>query len=573
MGVSNLHIAETFTTLADLLEMEGANPFRVRAYRTAARTIAALPRAVAEMVERGEDLGELPGIGRDLAGKIAELVRTGRLALLEEVKARTPESLTALLALPSLGPKRVERLHQALGIETVADLSAALAAGRLAGLRGFGPTLIERLKSEVARQAKAQRRFKLAEVEQMAEPLLAHLRALPGVVRVSAAGSYRRRRDTVGDLDIVVTARRGVPVMERLLGYEDVAAVVARGPTRATVRLRSGLQVDLRLVPDASYGAALVYFTGSKAHNIAIRRIGVKRGLKINEYGVFRGDRRIAGRTEAEVYARIGLPVIPPELREDRGEVEAARDGTLPELVERAHIRGDLHVHTSASDGRLSLAEMAQAARARGYEYLAISDHSRRVTVAHGLDARRLAAQIDAIDRLNERLDGLTLLKSVEVDILEDGSLDLPDDILRRLDFTVCSIHYRLALPADRQTERIIRAMDNPCFTILGHPTGRLIGQREPSALDMDRIVAGARERGCFLEVNAQPDRLDLSDTHCRLAREMGVKVAISTDAHSDAELDFMRFGVDQARRGWLGPADVLNTRPLAELRRLLRRR
>ncbi|MBX6322995.1 MAG: DNA polymerase/3'-5' exonuclease PolX [Rhodospirillaceae bacterium] len=572
MGVSNLQIAETFNTLADLLEMEGANPFRVRAYRTAARTIATLPRAAAEMVERGEPLSDLPGIGKDLAGKVAEIVRTGRLGVLEEVKARMPASLTALLALPSLGPKRVEQLHQALGVATVADLSAALAAGRLEGLRGFGPKLIERLKAEVARQTATERRFKLAEAEQMAEPLLAHLRALPGVVHVTAAGSYRRRRDTVGDLDIVVTARRGVPVMNHFLAYEDVAEVVAKGPTRATVLLKSGLQVDLRLVPEASYGAALVYFTGSKAHNIAIRRIGVGRGLKINEYGVFRGDRRIAGRSEAEVYAQVGLPVIPPELREDGGEIEAARAGTLPRLVRLADIRGDLHVHTTASDGRLSLEDMARAARARGYAYVAITDHSKRVAVAHGLDARRLAAQIDAIDRLNERLDGLTILKSVEVDILEDGSLDLPDDILKRLDFTVCSIHYQLGLPADRQTERIIRAMDNPHFTILGHPTGRLIGEREPSALDMERVMAAARDRGCFLEVNAQPDRLDLTDVHCRMAKEIGVKVAISTDAHGDAELDFMRFGVDQARRGWLEPADVLNTRPLAELRRLLRR-
>lgn len=573
MSVANIEIAQCFETLADLLEVQEANPFRVRAYRTAARTVRELPQAIVAMLARGEDLSELPGIGKDLAGKIAEIVETGHLSLLEEVKAETPAGLAELLALPSLGPKRVEQLHQALGIKNLADLNKALKRGRLVGLRGFGPKLIERLGQEAGRRATTQRRFKLMEAEQIAAPLLAHLEAVPGVIHVTAAGSYRRRRETVGDIDIVVTARRGSPVMERFLGYDEVDHVVAKGPTRATVILRSGMQVDLRLVAEASYGSALTYFTGSKAHNIAIRRLGMKGGLKINEYGVFKADKRVAGRTEAEVYATVGLPYIEPELREDRGEIEAAAAGTLPRLVEAGDIRGDLHAHTKASDGRLSIADMAAAAKAQGYAYLAISDHTKHVTIAHGLDARRLAAQIDTIDRLNETIEGITLLKSAEVDILADGSLDMADSVLARLDFTVCAIHYKFDMPVEQQTERVLRAMDNPHFTILAHPTGRLIGEREPYAIDLERIVRAALERGCFLEINAQPDRLDLSDEYCRMAKEMGLKLAVSTDAHSDVELGFMRFGIDQARRGWLEPDDVLNTRPLPALRRLLRRR
>lgn len=571
-AVSNAEIADMFNTLADLLDVEGANPFRVRAYRNAARTIAGLPQSVADMLAEGGDLSELPGIGKDLAGKIAEIVRTGRLGLLEETKARTPGSLIELLSLPSLGPRRVEALHNSLGISSVAELAAALEAGRLDGLRGFGPKLRERLRQEVARHKGSERRFKLATAEQIAAPLLSYLRDLPGVRHAIIAGSYRRRKETVGDIDIIVTGDRRAKITDRFTAYEGVEEIIAHGPTRASVRLRSGLQADLRFLPEASFGAGLLYFTGSKAHNIALRRIALERGLKINEYGVFRGDRRIAGRSEPEIYALLDLPYIEPELREDRGEIEAGRAQALPDLVRLDQIRGDLHVHTLASDGRLSIAEMAEAARRRGYAYLAISDHTHSLTVARGLDARRLAAQMDEIDRINDRQPGITLLKSAEVDILEDGSLDLPDEVLRRLDLTVCSIHSGFHLSREKQTTRILRAMDNPCFTILGHPTGRLIGLREPYALDLERILRAALERGCFLEVNAQPDRLDLDDGACRLAKEIGVKLAISTDAHDAGQLDLMRFGVDQARRGWVEAADVLNTRDLPSLRALLRR-
>jgi DNA polymerase (family 10) len=378
--------------------------------------------------------------------------------------------------------------------------------------------------------------------------------------------------ETVGDLDILVTATANSPVMDRFTGYEDVTETVSSGKTRSTVILRSGLHVDLRVVPQVSYGAALCYFTGSRAHNIALRKRGTRKGLKINEYGVFKNDRRVAGRTEKEVYRQVGLPYIEPELRENRGEIEAAGKNRLPELVTLDDIRGDLHCHTRATDGHNSLEEMAQAARAKGYEYLAISDHSKHLSVARGLNKKRLLAEIARIDRLNEELGDIIILKAIEVDILEDGTLDLPDDILQQLDLVVGAVHYRFDLSRRRQTERILRAMENPCFNILAHPTGRLINSRPAYEVDLERIITAARENGCYLEVNAQPVRLDLTDTWCKLAKETGVRVAISTDAHSTGGLDYMGFGVDQARRGWLEAGDVLNTRKLDDLRKLLKR-
>ena len=439
-------------------------------------------------------------------------------------------------------------------------------------MKGFSTGIEANVLRAIAEGVGEAQRTKLATAEQIVAPLLHHLRQAEGVLQVEVAGSYRRRRETVGDLDIVVAAEPSRPAMERFTTYEDVSHIVEKGATRSTVLLRNGLQVDLRVVPAESFGAALCYFTGSKAHNIALRQIAVDRRMKFNEYGLFRGTRRLGGDTEAELYQRLGLTIIPPELREDQGEIDAAEHGRLPQLVTVDDMRGDLHVHTTASDGRASLPAMAKAAQGKGYGYIAITDHSRRVAMAHGLDTKRLAKQIDDIDRFNADLSGFIVLKSIEVDILDDGSLDLPDHILRRLDLVVGAIHSRFDLPRDKQTERILRAMDNRCLNILAHPTGRLINQRPAYAIDMERVMRGAIERGCFLELNAQPDRLDLTDVHCRLAKQLGLKVAISTDAHATIELDFMRFGVDQARRGWLEPADVLNTRPLGQLRHLLQR-
>ena len=573
MPVHNSQIAELLNKLADLLEIEEANPFRIRAYRNAARTINDLPHSVESMLAAGADLSDLPGIGEDLAGKIREIVETGHLSLLDSVETRTPSALAELVALPGLGPKRVKALHEALKVDTLEDLARAARAGKIRALPGFGVATEQKILQEIQRRAERQKRPTLAVAERLAEPLLDYLKAIKGVRRAIIAGSYRRRRETVGDIDILVTCSRGLPVIDHFVAYEDVDDVLSKGETRSTVVLRGGLQVDLRVVPDGSYGAALHYFTGSKSHNIAVRAMAARKGLKINEYGVFRGDKRIAGRSEEEVYAQVGLPYIPPELREDRGEIEVARKGALPELVMVQDIRGDLHAHSTASDGQNSIREMAEAAAERGYAYLAIADHTQHTRIAHGLDAERMTAQIREIDRLNGQLSGITILKSAEVDILDDGSLDLPDSVLRELDLTVCAVHFKFALSAAQQTERIIRAMDNPYFNILAHPTGRLINQREPYAVDLDRVMEAARERGCFLELNAHPERLDLDDTHARRAKELGLKLAISTDAHSVHTLDFMRFGIGQARRGWIEAKDVINTRPLKELRKLLRRR
>jgi DNA polymerase (family 10) len=574
MPVHNSEIAAIFNELADLLEIEGANRFRVRAYRNAAITIANLPKTAASMVETHEDLSRLPTIGKDLAGKIAEIVATGHLALLDEIEKTMPADLVRIAAIPGLGPKRVRTLYDVAGIESLEALSAAAKAGELRQLPGFGAKLEATILHQLDRLATTQKRWKLAVAEDFAEPYARFLRKLPGVQKVVIAGSYRRRKETVGDLDLLATCppEKARAVVRAFTGYDEVETVVSSGTTRSTVILRSGLQVDLRVVPQVSFGAALHYFTGSKAHNIAIRKIGVERGLKVNEYGVFRGGDRIAGRTEAEIYKLFGLAVVPPELREDRGEIAAARNNRLPKLVKRSNIYGDLHTHSAASDGTASIRAMAEAAKQHGYEYVAISDHSGHATIANGLDAGRLAHQIDKIDRLNDEFREIRILKSCEVDILADGHLDLPDSVLKRLDFRVCAIHSGFDLPRDKQTDRIIRAMDNPLFDIFAHPTGRLIGQRPPYDADMEQIIVAARERGCFLEVNASPDRLDLNDIHCRLAKEHGVKVAISTDAHAINQFELIRFGVDQARRGWLEADDVLNTRSWNALKALFKR-
>lgn len=575
MPVQNAEVAEVFERYADLLEIEGANPFRVRAYRSAAGSLRGMPRRLADRVAEGEDLSKLRGIGEELAEKIAEIVTTGRLEALERLEAEAGPELADLMDLPHLGPKRVKALRDELGVRSFAELEAACRERRVRELEGFAEkTERDLLEALERRDPKEEARRLWSEVEPVAESLAEHLRAIEGVKRVTVAGSYRRCKETVGDLDLLATCKKGTPVTDRFVEHEDVAEVVSHGTTRSTVRLRSGLQVDLRVVPAVSYGAALHYFTGSKAHNIAIRKLGVRRGLKVNEYGVFRGEERVAGRTEEEVYAAVELPYVPPELREDRGELEAAREGTLPTLVEVSDLRGDLHAHTTATDGKASLREMAEAALELGHAYLAITDHTQSTRVANGQDPRRLRRQLREIERLNEELEGegLTLLKGAEVDILRDGSLDLPDDVLAELDLTVCSIHADFERPAEQQTERILRAMDHPRFHVLGHPTGRLLGRRDAYALDVERVIEGAAERGCFLELNARPRRLDLPDYYAQMARERGVLVAISSDAHAAGHLEGLRYGVAQARRGWLERKDVLNARSLRELRRCLKR-
>ena len=571
MTVSNAEIAAVLEEIADILELEAANPFRIRAYRNAARTLQAFAPDIANLLASGQALPKLPGIGEDLAGKIDEIASTGSCALLQRLRGEVPPGLRELLKVSGLGPRRVGRLWHELGIQTPAELHQAARSGQIRQLYGFGEGTEEKLLQSVELLLHTPQRWLLSRVAPIAERLLEALREVPGVIEVATAGSLRRCRDTVGDLDILVSARSGSPVIQRLTSDTQVASVLAAGTTRASVRLHSGLQVDLRLLSPQAWGAGLLYLTGSKAHNIALRRMAQERGLKISEYGLYRGKQRIAGDSEAAIYQALGLPWIAPELREARGEIEAAQAGTLPHLVELGDLRGDLHAHTRASDGRNSLEEMAVAAQAAGLEYLAITDHSRHLAITHGLDADGLARQIDEIDALNERLRGITLLKGIEVDILEDGSLDLPDSILGRLDLVVGAVHSAFTLTKEQQTRRLLRALEHPHFSILAHPSGRLLGERPPINCDYSALIAAARERGCALELNAQPDRLDLNDLHCREARDQGVRIAISSDAHSTQDFAGLRFGIGQARRGWLEAKDVLNTRPLSEVRRLLK--
>jgi len=570
MSIHNADIAAIFDEIADLLDIGNENPFRVRAYRNAARHLQGTGQSVADMVRRGDDLTRLPGIGTDLAGRIGEIVETGRCRLLDKLHRRIPHSITGLLRIRGLGPKRVRVLYQELDVQTPEQLARAARDGRIRALPGFGTKTEQAILDAVSRQARERPRTKLAVAAQYAESLRQYLDKIPGVKQVVFAGSYRRRRETVGDIDVLVTADAPA-VMQRVVSYDEVKDILARGPTRATMILHSGLQVDVRVVEEGCFGAALLYFTGSCEHNIALRRLAQERRLRISEYGVFRGKRRIAGATEESVYRCMGLPWIPPELRENRGELEAASNGRLPKLVKRADLRGDLHAHTTATDGHNSLREMALAARRHGLEYLAITEHTRRLTVAHGLDPQRLRRQMHEIDRLNAKLDGILLLKGVEVDILEDGRLDLPDDVLSELDLVVAAVHSGFGLSRAKQTQRILRAMDRPHFTILAHPTGRLLDGRDPYDVDMLRIIRKARERGCFLELNAHPERLDLLDVYCQLARDEGVLVAISSDAHGTQDFAFLDYGVGQARRGWLEKKDVLNTRGFRQLKPLLK--
>jgi len=570
MPIHNEDIAAIFDEIADLLELQEANPFRVRAYRNAARNIRGMGD-LAALLAQGKDLTELPGIGEDLAQKIAEILATGSCKALKELHRKVPAGLEDLLALPGLGPKRVRTLYTELEVKTLKQLEKAAHAGRVRALAGFGTKTEQNILDAIGAHRETERRFLWPVAAEYAEPLLEYLRGGPGVERAVAAGSYRRGRETVGDLDILAIAARGKPVMAHFTAYDEVETVVSQGETRSTVILRSGLQVDLRVVPKESFGAALHYFTGSKAHNIRVRRLGQQAGVKINEYGVFKGKRRVAGDTEESVFRAVKLPFIAPELREDRGEIEAAHKKRLPKLIERADLKGDLHTHSLATDGHADIEAMARAARDAGLSYMAVTDHSRRLTMVHGLDVKRLRKQLEEVDALNARLKGITVLKGIEVDILEDGSLDLPDEVLAELDLVVGAVHGQFNLSRAKQTARILRAMDHRCFSILAHPSGRLLEERAACDLDMERIIGHARERGCFLELNSQPQRLDLTDIHCQMARAEGVLVSINSDGHRVEDFGLLRRGVNQARRGWLEAADVLNTRPLGRLRKLLK--
>lgn len=585
--MDNLEIAAVLDELADLLEIQGANPFRIRAYRNAVRTVRDLSQSLADMVADGKDLTELPTIGKDIAGYIVDLLTTGRLAPLEEVSSEVPRELVDLMKLEGVGPKKAKRLWKELGVTTVDQLERAVEAGRVEKLSGFGARSAEKISLSIRDFRKHVGRILLSEADVVAQALVAHMRKAPGVDRLEIAGSYRRRKETVGDLDVLVQCdEEPEKVMRHFTRFPDADRVEAAGPTRGTIVLRSGLNVDLRVLPERSYGAALHYFTGSKEHNIAVRKLGVQRGLRISEYGVFRAPEgvdpedlgpdegeRVAGATEEEVFAAVDLPWIAPELRRNSGEIEAARAGRLPKLLDLKDIRGDLQMHTTWSDGKDTLPEMVRACRAQGYAYLAITDHSPSVAVTNGLDPRRVRLQAKEIAKARKAVKEVRVLHGLEVDILKDGSLDLPDDVLDELDLVVIAVHSHMDLEKRAMTDRVLKAMAHPATNILAHPTGRKLNEREPFALDVEAVLNAAAELGVAVELNANPKRLDLSDAHIRRAKELGVKIAINTDAHSRVGLEHMRYGVEQARRGWIEKGDVLNAMTLRQLEKWLARR
>ena len=575
--MDNVEIGRVLEEIADILEIQGANTFRIRAYRNAVRTVEVQTSPLARRVAEGLPLTDLPGIGKEMASHIREMVETGTLAFRDELAAEIPRTLVELMRLPGVGPKKARKLWDELQICSVDQLEEAAKAGRIAEVAGFGAKSQEKILAGIALHRQHVSRMLLAEAERAVEPLLRTLSALPEVERLTVAGSFRRRRETVGDIDLLAIATDPLPVMEAFRHYAQVDEVLMAGDTRSTITLGTGLQVDLRVVPPECYGAALVYFTGSKEHNVKLRRRAIERGLRLSEYGLFpvrdgeseppggEPAESVAGREEVDVYAALGLPFIEPELREDHGEIEAASAGRLPRLLEVADLRGDLQMHSTWSDGRNTLEEMVLGCIAKGYEYMAITDHSKALAMTNGMDARRLAEQWREIDEIRARHPEIRLLRSQEIDILADGSLDQDEEMIAGLDLVVVSIHSRFELPIDQQTDRVLRALEHPRTQVFAHPTGRLINRRKPIELDMDRVLRRAADLGVAVELNAQPDRLDLKDTHLILARELGCRIVVSTDSHRVADLDLMRHGVEQARRAGLEARHVLNTLPLAD--------
>lgn len=564
--VDNEAIAKIFEELAELLEFRGENPFRIRAYQNGARAIRELDEPVASMLnDATRNLADLPGIGSTLAEKTATLVATGSLPLLEALRREVPEVVIQIARIPGVGAKKAARLQAELDLETLADLRAACEAGEVAKLKGFGAKTQDSILAGLKIAEAAAERIYWADGDQLATAITNHLRRCPAIRQMEWAGSYRRGKETIGDLDLLVVTEDVEAAMDQLESYPDRSLTIGRGDTKLSIRVAKAFQVDLRVVDQAEFGAALQYFTGSKAHNIHVRRIAKEHGLKINEYGVFRSDdgERVAGASEEQVYAAIGLPWFPPELREDRREFEWASAGELPTLIELADIRGDLHMHTEATDGTASMRAMADAAVERGLSYIAITDHSQRVTMARGLDPRRLRAQWREIDQLRAEYDGrLQILKGVECDILESGGMDLPDDCLAEADWVLASVHYGQRQSRQQITERILEAIEHPGVSCIAHPTGRLINRRPPYEVDIEAVMTATKQHGKLLELNANPARLDLNDIHLAAAKRMGIPIVINTDAHSTEGLDVMRYGIKQARRGGLTAADVANTKP-----------
>jgi len=561
--------------MADILEIKGENPFRIRSYRRVAEILATVDFSVAETIAGDPSrVREIPGIGEGTIRKLEELTRTGQCEEHQRLRSELPASMLPLLNIKGLGPKRVKQFWTSLQVGNLEELEAAARSGRLRTLPGIGEKTEAAIVKAIEDYRRQTGRFRLDQALRLSADLVAYLQEQQDIERVEAAGSIRRRKETIGDIDILISSAAPASAIQAALQFPGIRDVLARGETKASVLLGKGLQVDFRVLQSESFGAALQYFTGSKEHNVVIRERAKRLGYKVSEYGVYRtaDDVKVAGESEDDVYRLVQLPPIPPELRENRGEIEAADTGTLPDLIQMKDIRGDLHMHTHASDGRDSIEAMARAGLAVGYEYIAITDHSKALPMVGGLDESRLLEQAAEIDTINRSLTGIRVLKGIEVDILADGSLDLSDEALARMDVVVASIHSRFNMTRNEMTDRICKALRHPCVNILAHPTGRLLGRREPYEVDLETVIGVARDHRVAVELNSYPDRLDLKDLHCRMAKNLGALLSIDTDSHSAAMLRFMSYGIDTARRGWIETRDVVNTCGLERLMRFLRK-
>ena len=573
--MDNEKIAKVLGQLADLLEFTGANAFRLRAYRNGARKIKELPESISSLVDQGADLVKLEGIGKSVSEKCIELCETGKLKQMEELLEEIPATVLDLLNVPKMGPKKAAAVFNELGVENLEQLKAACEAGEVSQLSGFGKKTEQAILDGIAIAVAANERILWSAADKIVTKLRSHMQTCNEIKQLEFAGSYRRGKETVGDLDMLATSTDAAAVMDHFAEFEDITSTIVRGDTKMSVRLDDEFQVDLRVVPEESFGAALQYFTGSKEHNVQIRGKAKQLGLKINEWGVYKVDGEteewVAGKSESDVYKTLDLPCFEPELRESRQEFDWAEKDAMPELITVDDMRGDLHMHTTASDGRASIEEMANAARERGLKYIAITDHSKRVTMANGLDGERLLAQWKEIDAINAAAkDDFVILKGVECDILENGDMDIEDEVLQHADWVIASVHYGQNQPRQQITDRIVGAIANPNITMVAHPTGRLLNKREAYELDLDAVFQAAVEYGKLLELNSNPIRLDLKDVYLAAAKRHGIPIVINTDAHRPAGFGDMRFGIKQARRAGLTKADVANTKTVKQLLKLI---
>ena len=563
--MKNKELADLFDRMADILEFKSENPFKISAYRKASRIMGDLTQDIEEIAEGGK-LKDVPGIGEGMAEKIVEYLKTGKVSKFEEVRKGISDELIAIMDIPGMGPKTLAMIHKEKGISNLSQLEKAVEGGSLIGLPGIGEKKVENIKRGIQLLKQSKGRMNLGIAFPVAKRIVEALREKAGSRKIEWAGSLRRMRENVGDIDILATGPNKEKIIQTFTHLSEVKEVLASGETKASVIVEGSIQIDLRVVEEDSYGAALQYFTGSKAHNIHLRGIAKAKGIKINEYGVFKGEKKIGGKEEEDVYRVLGMDWIEPELREDRGEIEAANETRLPKLVKEHDIKGDFHVHSNWSDGTSSIEEIARAAQKRGYQYVALCDHSKSLKIAHGLDESRLMKQIEEIDRVNEKMKNFQILKGTEVDILSDGRLDFPEKVLEKLDLVVASVHSGFKQEQEKMTKRIVRALENPLVHILGHPSGRLLGARDPYEVEIDEVMGAAKQYGKALEINAYFERLDLDDIHCRKAKEMGILLAIGTDSHHLDQMWMISLGVAVARRGWLETKDVLNTLSLKEI-------